>query len=54
MASQAELIYEPPGVVGLIQWAVDAIAARESRDIVKNIQVLDAIASTPAPISTVM
>jgi hypothetical protein len=54
VAAQAELIYEPPGVVGLIQWAVDAIAARESRDIVKNIQVLDAIASTPAPISTVM
>jgi hypothetical protein len=54
VATQTELIYEPPGVVGLIQWAVDAIAARESRDIVKNIQVLDAIASTPAPISTVM
>ena len=54
VASQAELIYEPPGVVGLIQWAIDAIGARESRDIVKNIQVLDAIAATPAPISTVM
>jgi Family of unknown function (DUF5995) len=54
VASQAESVYEPPGLVGLIQWAVDAIAARESRDIVKNIQVLDAIASTPAPISTVM
>jgi hypothetical protein len=41
-------------VVGLIQWAVGAIAARESRDIVKNIQVLDAIASTPAPIRTTL
>jgi hypothetical protein len=54
VAAKSELIYEPPGVVGLIQWAVDAIAARESRDVAKNVQVLDAIASTPAPISTVM
>lgn len=54
VARQVELIYDPPGVVGLIQWAVDAIAARESRDIVRNIQVLDAIASTPAPIQTTM
>jgi hypothetical protein len=33
---------------------IKAIAARESRDIVKNIQVLDIIASTPAPIRTTM
>jgi hypothetical protein len=52
IAGQNELIYDPPGVVGLIGWAVSAIAARESRDIVRNIEVLDEIASTPAPIST--
>jgi hypothetical protein len=33
---------------------VSAIAARESRDVVKNLRVLDRIASTPAPIRTVM
>ncbi len=54
VAHQAQLIFDPPGLVGLIQWAVDAIAARESRDVVKNIRVLDEIAATPAPISTVM
>jgi hypothetical protein len=54
VAHQAQLIFDPPGLVGLIQWAVDAIAARESRDVVENIRVLDEIAATPAPISTVM
>ncbi len=51
VAAQADAIYHPPGVVGLIESIVRAIAARESRDIVKNIQVLDAIAATPAPIT---
>ncbi len=54
VAGQTQLIYEPPGAVGLIKWAVAAIAARESRDVVRNIEVLDAIASTPAPISTTL
>jgi hypothetical protein len=54
VAGQSELIYDPPGVVGLIKWAVSVIAARESRDVVRNIEVLDAIASTPAPISTTL
>lgn len=54
VAGQAELIYEPPGLVGLIASIVRAIAARESRDSVHNIQVLDRIASTPAPIATTM
>jgi hypothetical protein len=54
VAKQNELIYDPPGEVGPIQWVVNAIAARESRDIVKNIQVLDAIAATPAPIRTAL
>ena len=54
VAGQTELIFDPPGVVGLIRWAVRTIAERESRDIVRNIEVLDAIASTPAPISTIL
>lgn len=52
VAAQADLIYDPPGVVGLIQATIDEIAERESRDVVHNIQVLDEIASTPAPIKT--
>ena len=52
VAGQAELVYDPPGLVGLIASIVRPIAARENRDIVHNIQVLDRIASTPAPIAT--
>jgi Family of unknown function (DUF5995) len=52
VSHQAELIYDPPGLVGLIDKVVRDIAARESDDIVRNIQVLDRIASTPAPIRT--
>ncbi len=54
VAEQGGLIYQPPGVVGLIQWAVNVVAARESRDIVHNLQVLDEIASVPAPIATTL
>ena len=54
VAGQVEVTFEPPGLTGLIQTIIAAIAARESRDIVKNIQVLDAIASTPAPIQTTL
>jgi Family of unknown function (DUF5995) len=54
VASQADAIYHPPGVIGLIQATVDEIAERESRDIVKNIQVLAEIAITPAPIKTTL
>ena len=54
VAGQTELIYDPPGLIGLIEMMVQAVAARESRDIVRNIQVLDVIASTPAPIRTVI
>jgi hypothetical protein len=39
-------------VIGLIQATVDDIAERENRDVVRNIQVLDEIASKPAPIKT--
>jgi len=54
VAAQADLIYHPPGVIGVIQATVDEIAERESRDVVRNIQVLDEIASTPAPIKTTL
>ena len=54
VAGQVEVTFDPPALTGLIQTIIAAIAARESRDIVKNIQVLDAIASTPAPIQTTL
>ena len=54
VAGQVASIYDPPGLTGLIDPIIRAIAARESRDIVKNIQVLDAIASTPSPIQTIL
>lgn len=52
VAEQCGLIYHPPGLVGITQAAVDAVAARESRDVQHNIAVLDEIAAIPAPIST--
>ncbi len=54
VAEQGELIYDPPGLTGLIESIVRAIAARESRDIGRNIEVLDRIASTPAHIKTAL
>lgn len=45
------MVYSPPVPIATI---VSAIAARESHDIVKNIQALDGIASTRAPIKTTM
>ncbi len=54
VAEQGELIYDPPGLTGLIASIIRAIAARESRDIVGNIEVLDRIASTPGPIATTL
>jgi hypothetical protein len=54
IAERAEVVDDPPGLVGLIQSIVEAIAARESLDVVHNIEVLDRIASTPAPIATTM
>jgi hypothetical protein len=38
----------------VIQATVREIAEKESRDVVRNIQVLDQIASTPAPIKTTL
>jgi Family of unknown function (DUF5995) len=51
VAQQGALIYRPPEPLGAI---IDAIATRESRNVVKNVKVLDEIASTPAPIKTTM
>jgi hypothetical protein len=54
VATQTDLIYDPPGLVGLIETLVRAVAARESRDVVENIRVLDMIASRAAPIRTTL
>jgi hypothetical protein len=40
--------------MGVIRATVDEIAERESRDVVRNIQVLNEIASTPALIKTTL
>ncbi len=44
-------MYNPPIPLSAI---VTAIAARESRNVARNIRVLDKIASTLAPIKTTM
>jgi hypothetical protein len=49
VSTQTALMYEPAGLLGLPEDVVESVAARESRDIVKNIRVLNEIASTPAP-----
>lgn len=51
VAQQGALAYNPPAPIAVF---VNAIAARESRDVVENLRVLDRIAATPAPICTVM
>lgn len=51
IAQQGALVYSPPAPMSVF---VNAIAARESRDVVANLRVLDRIAETPAPICTVM
>ena len=51
VSAQTELIYDAPGLLNEI---VASIAARESRDVVKNIRELNEIAATPAPIKTIL
>ena len=51
VAQQGALMYDPPVPLATI---VSAIAARESRNVARNIRVLDEIASTLAPIKTTM
>lgn len=51
IAQQGALMYSPPAPIAVF---VSAIAAGESRDVVENLRALDDIASTPAPINTVL
>jgi hypothetical protein len=51
VAQQGALMYNPPAPLDAI---VSAIAARESRNVARNITALDEIASTLAPINTTM
>jgi hypothetical protein len=51
IAEQGALIYKPPPPLPPF---INAIAARESRDIDANLRVLDQIAATPAPIRTTL
>ena len=53
VSAQAELIYDPPGLIGLLKEIVASIAARESRDVVTNIRKLNEIAATPATIKMI-
>ena len=49
VAGLGKLILDPPGL--LLSHLVEIIGAAESRDIVKNIQTLDAVANRPAPMT---
>lgn len=51
IAQQGALFYKPPLPLSAF---VSAIAAQESRDIASNLQVLNEIAATPAPIRTIL
>jgi len=48
VAEIGKFILDPPGLLAKIE---ADIAARESRDIVKNIETLDVVANSPAPIT---
>jgi Family of unknown function (DUF5995) len=47
VAELGKVILDPPG----LGWIIEKIASKESRDIVKNIRTLDAMAETPAPMT---
>lgn len=51
VAAQAILSYDPPPIVSTL---LASVGARESRDVVANLRVLDEIASVAAPISTAL
>lgn len=51
VSKQGALLYHPPGLLATV---IAAIAARESRDVVHNIGVLDAVADSPAEIRTTL
>ena len=48
VARLGEFILDPPKILAGV---VDVIASQESRDVVKNIVVLDAVGNTPAPMT---
>ncbi|MEP9391395.1 DUF5995 family protein [Gordonia sp. VNQ95] len=52
VSGECGLVFDPPGLVGVLDIAVTQIAERESRDVAHNIAVLDELAATPAPITT--
>lgn len=54
IAGQGRLVYDPPSLTGVLRAAIAMIAARESRDVRHNLEVLAEIAATPAPIRTVL
>lgn len=54
VSRQAQAVFDPPSLVGAFDLAVGEIAARESRDVARNVAMLDEIAATPAPIQTVL
>lgn len=54
IAGQGRLVYDPPSLTGVLRAAVAMIAARESRDVRHNLEVLAELAAAPAPISTVL
>ncbi len=51
IAQQGALYYKPPPPISAF---VSAIAEQESRDVASNLQVLNEVASTPAPIRTIL
>ena len=51
IAGQSDAVYRPPLLIGTL---LDRVGDRESRDIVRNLRVLDEIASTAAPIKTAL
>jgi hypothetical protein len=51
IAGQARTTYHPPPLIGTL---LDRVGDRESRDVVRNLRVLDEIASRAAPIRTVL
>jgi hypothetical protein len=51
IAQQGALYFKPPPPISAF---VSAIAAQESRDVAANLRALSKIASTPAPIRTIL
>ncbi|WP_238395533.1 DUF5995 family protein [Mycolicibacterium sp. CBMA 295] len=54
VSRQVAAVFDAPILFGALDLAVDEIAERESRDVARNVRVLDEIAATPAPIQTAL